>query len=256
MIQPARRGQPLITLVLLAVLAWTFGGLHVEKVDLAQRWPQAVVIFRLMFTETEWSYTYPDLVTKLVESLQMAIVGTGIAAVLAIPFGFLAARNMSARRWAPGLGKFLLNVIRTFPELILAIMFIKAVGPGPFAGVLAMGVHAIGFLGKLYAEVVEAIDPGVVEAMAASGASRAQIIWHGLIPQVLPEFASYAIYRFEIAMRSAAVMGMVGAGGIGTPLIFAVTSRDWGRVGVILIGVILLVTAIDALSSWLRSKLV
>lgn len=241
--------------VLALLYSWTLMGLEMHSVNLAERWPQAVRILQLMVAEIEWTYT-PDLLAKLRETVQIAVVGTTLAAVLAMPFGFWAAQHLAGARWVPASGKFVLNVIRTFPEIILAVMFIKAVGPGPFPGVLAMGVHSVGMLGKLYAEVVEAIDRDVLAAMSASGANRVQAIWHGILPQVLPEFASYAIYRFEINMRAAAVLGMVGAGGIGTPLIFAVLTRDWGRVGVILLGIIATVSVVDWCSAWLRSKLI
>lgn len=259
-----RRNATLLTLLaLVALYTWTITGLDLQEVDLAKRWHQATAIFRIMFTEPEWTYAwkcgdygcYSDLGQKLLETVQMALVGTSIGAVLAIPFGFLAARNVGGIKGSR-VGKFLLNAVRAFPEVVLAIMLLKAVGLGPFAGVLTMGIHSIGMLGKLYAEVVEAIDRDVLEAMAASGANRSQAIAYGILPQVLPEFASYAIYRFEINVRAASILGVVGAGGIGSPLIFAVTNRDWGRLGIILLGIVVVVAAVDFLSSYLRSKLV
>jgi phosphonate transport system permease protein len=246
---------PLWLLGTAALLWWTVAGLDVTVVNLAKRWPQAAKIFSLMVSEFETPYL-PEMSVKMLESVQMAIVGTGLAAVLAIPFGFLAAANMSAVRGQTGTGKFSLNAIRTFPELILAILFFKGLGPGPFAGIMAMGIHSIGMLGKMYAEVIEQIDPGPTEAMNSVGANRIQTIWFGIIPQVLPEFASYAIYRFEINIRAASVLGIVGAGGIGTPLLFSILQRQWGRVGVILFGIIVVVSVVDYLSSWIRKKLV
>ncbi|MDP2857917.1 MAG: ABC transporter permease subunit [Bacillota bacterium] len=111
-------------------------------------------------------------------------------------------------------------------------------------------------LGKLYAEVVEGIDKAPLEALAASGATRAQVVRYSVVPQVLPEFASQAIYRFETNMRAASILGLVGAGGIGTPLLFALYQHDWPRVGLILAGIIIVVTATDLVSSYLRSRLV
>lgn len=260
-----RRYQTFLVLAaVIFIYGWTFTGLDVETVNLSKRWPQATAIFERMITHTEWEFAWkcPDgrceseLGVALRETLQMAIIGTSLAAVFAIPFGFLAARNMFASARYPRLGKFILNAIRAFPEVLLAILLVKAVGLGPAAGAMTMAIHSIGMLGKLYAEVVESIDKGVQEAMYASGANPAQAIWFGVVPQVLPEFLSYSIYRFEINMRSATVLGIVGGGGIGAPLIFAVIQRDWGRVGMILLGIIALVAVIDTLSSWLRSKIV
>ncbi|MNI59617.1 Phosphate-import permease protein PhnE [compost metagenome] len=150
----------------------------------------------------------------------------------------------------------MLSVIRTFPEIVMAILFIKAVGPGSFAGVLALGLHSVGMLGKLFAEEVENMDSGQTEALLACGASKLQILWFAVIPQVLPGFLSYTLYRFEINLRSATILGVIGAGGIGTPLIFALSSRNWDRVGIILLGIIVMITLIDMISGAIRKKLV
>ncbi|HYF94278.1 MAG TPA: phosphonate ABC transporter, permease protein PhnE [Symbiobacteriaceae bacterium] len=248
-----RRWAPgFFTLVVLAVLYWAGAGLKTYTLDWRQTIPQSVRILDLMF-HPDWAYT-PSLALKLLETVQMALLGTLLASVLAVPFGFLAARNMGKK--FSYFGKFLLNAIRAFPEIILAIIFIKGVGPGPLAGIMAMGIHSIGMIGKLYAESVEAIDRGPTEAMLSVGANRIQQIWFGVIPQVLPEFSSYALYRFEINSRAATILGIVGAGGIGTDLIFAIQQRVWDRVGIILLGIIVVVTIIDVGSGWLRKKLV
>jgi phosphonate transport system permease protein len=138
----------------------------------------------------------------------------------------------------------------------MALLFIKAVGPGSFAGVLALGLHSIGMLGKLFSEEVEAIDPGPSEALAATGANKIQTLRLAVLPQVLPGFISYTLYRFEINLRSASILGIIGAGGIGTPLIFAMQSRDWERVGIILLGIIVMVVLVDMISGFLRKRVV
>jgi phosphonate transport system permease protein len=196
----------------------------------------------------------PEIIEKMIETLAIAYAGTLIAAILAVPFGFLAARNMSGG--FASVGKFMLNAIRAFPEIMLAIIFVASVGMGPYAGVLAIGIHSIGMLGKLYSEVIESIDMSVVEALKASGANRMQTMWHGVIPQVIPEFSSYAIYRFEIDVRASTVLGIVGAGGIGAPLILAANQRNWELVGMILIVIIVVVTVIDFVSSYIRNRIV
>lgn len=244
---------PLWTLVAVLAFYWAVSGLETHRVNLAETLPRAGKILGLMVSGFDWPYL-GELLLKLKDTVQMAILGTLLSSLLAVPFGFLAAQNMVRR--LSGVGKFLLSAIRTFPEIILAIVFIRGVGPGPLAGVFAMGVHSIGMLGKLYAEAVESIDRGPVEALTSTGASRAQQIWFAVIPQVLPEFASYALYRFEINSRAAAVLGVVGAGGIGTPLLFAIQRPAWGRVGIILAGIIVVVSIIDIGSGWLRRRLV
>jgi phosphonate transport system permease protein len=154
-----------------------------------------------------------------------------------------------------GLGKFLLNLIRTFPEILLAIAFISAVGLGPFAGVLAVGIHSIGMIGKLYAERIENIDKGAVEALTAVGASPALTFRHGVIPEVLPDFLSYALYRFDLNVRSAAVLGLVGAGGIGSLLGNLNLGGNYGGMGVVVLSIILTVIVVDFVSAKLRARL-
>lgn len=195
----------------------------------------------------------PEYAYYMFETLLIAYAGTLIAAVLAIPFGFIAARNMSK---ISGLGKWILNGIRAFPEIMLAIIFVAAVGMGPYAGVLAVGIHSIGMLGKLYAEVIESIDMKVLEALRANGANRLQVMWFGVIPQVIPQFSNYAIYRFEVDVRSSTILGVVGAGGIGAPLIIASMQRNWEQVGMMLIIIIVVVTIIDLISGTIRKRIV
>ncbi len=155
----------------------------------------------------DWSYVSlpdgEDLLHGLIDTLAIAILGTFISAFLSVPFAFWAATNMSSGKLTSGFGKFVLSFVRTFPELVMALLFIKAVGPGSFAGVLALGLHSIGMLGKLYSEGIENIDKGPTEALLATGANRFQILWYAVLPQVLPDFLSYTLYRFEINVRSA-----------------------------------------------------
>ncbi|GAA0383145.1 phosphonate ABC transporter, permease protein PhnE [Bacillus horti] len=196
----------------------------------------------------------PDYIGYMIETLAIAYAGTLIGAILAIPFGFLAARNMVGKK--AQIGKSISNAVRAFPEIMFAIIFVMSVGMGPYAGVLAIGINSIGMLSKLYSEVIESIDMSVVEALKASGANKIQTIWYGVIPQIIPEFSSYAIYRFEIDVRSATVLGIVGAGGIGAPLILAANQRNWEAVGMMLIIIIVVVTLIDYLSAFIRRRIV
>lgn len=195
----------------------------------------------------------PTYFGYMLETLAIAYAGTLIGAILAIPFGFLAATNVSKVPW---IGKWILNAIRAFPEIMFAIIFVAAVGMGPYAGVLAIGINSIGMLGKLYAEVIESIDMSILETLKANGANKLQTIWFGIIPQVIPEFSSYAIYRFEIDVRSSTVLGIVGAGGIGAPIIIASMQRNWEEVGMMLLIIILVVSIMDFMSTRIRKRLV
>lgn len=256
--KPSRIRFWLIALVVVAIYVWSITGIDLPKIK-STAGEFTIAIFNGLFSP-EWGYVYlpegEDLLRGLLDTLAIAVLGTVISAVLCIPFAFWSATNMSRSRWVSGSGKWVLIFIRTFPELVLAVMFIKAVGPGPYAGVLALGLHSIGMLGKLYSESIENMDKGPTEALTACGANRLQTLWFAVIPQVLPDFLSFTLYRFEISVRSAAILGIVGAGGIGTPLIFALEARGWSRVGIIILGIIVTVTIIDYISGYLRRKLV
>ncbi|MED4053501.1 phosphonate ABC transporter, permease protein PhnE [Niallia taxi] len=248
-----------IIVVLLALLyIWAFSGMPINDIkETAGQISKA--IFSGIF-HPDWDYVYlsdgEDLIRGLLDTLAIAILGTFISGILCIPFAFWAANNMSKGKTITSTGKFMLSFIRTFPEIVMAILFIKAVGPGSFAGVLALGLHSIGMLGKLFSEEIESLDMGPTEALTATGANRLQVLWFAVLPQVLPGFLSYTLYRFEINIRAAAILGVIGAGGIGTPLIFALSSRDWDRVGIILLGIIVMVTIIDAISGFLRRRII
>ncbi|UEG66153.1 phosphonate ABC transporter, permease protein PhnE [Weissella sagaensis] len=252
-------GPYLIAIVIALIFIWAFTGIPLSTVK-----PQAVSVTKSIIHglfHPEWSYVYTgdgeDLVSALIETLAIAFLGTFISAVLTLPFAFLAARTKKGF-FTPRstIGKVILTIIRVFPEIVLAIMFIKAVGPGAYAGVLAVSIHSIGMLGKLFSEAIENIDRGPNEAIIAAGGSTLDGLTLATIPAVMPEFMNYTLYRFEIAVRSAAILGIVGAGGIGAPLIFALQTRQWPKVGIILLGIIVMVTVIDFLSGQLRKRLV
>ncbi|WLD95339.1 phosphonate ABC transporter, permease protein PhnE [Alkalihalobacillus sp. AL-G] len=202
-------------------------------------------------------FTFAEKVLNyMMETLFIAFAGSFMAAILAVPFGFLAAANINRNPFFNTLGKWILNADRTFPEILLALIFVVAIGPGAFAGVLAIAIHSIGMLGKLYSEVIESIDMNVVEAMEANGANKIQIFFYGIMPQVIPEFMSYAIYRFEIDVRASTILGIIGAGGIGTLLVISSRNRNWDEVGMILLVIIIFVSVIDYFSSAVRKRIV
>ncbi|MGX6970138.1 phosphonate ABC transporter, permease protein PhnE [Vagococcus bubulae] len=210
--------------------------------------------------QPDWSFVYDgsgeDLISLLLLTICIAFLGTVLATILAIPLTLISAHNLwKSNIIVSKIGKFVCNVLRAFPELVYAIIFVKMVGPGPFAGVLAIGVHQIGMLGKLYTEEMEAMDEGLVESMTAVGANFWQTMFYTRFPQVMPTYMSLSLNHFEIAVRSAATLGLVGAGGIGAPMIFAIQSRAWDKVGIILFGIIITVFVIDTFTGYLRKKL-
>jgi phosphonate transport system permease protein len=195
------------------------------------------------------SWTLP-----LLDTLAMSVAGTAIAVLLSVPIGILAARNTSPHPAVYQLARGLLNLLRSIPELIMGIIFVAAVGFGALPGVLALGLHSIGMVGKFFAEAIEHADQAPVEAARAAGCSPLQVILHGIFPQVLPQMADTAIYRWEYNFRASTVMGMVGAGGIGFELMGSLRIMQYQEVSAILIVILFMVTMVDALSSGLRSK--
>ncbi|SET79864.1 phosphonate transport system permease protein [Oceanobacillus limi] len=245
----------LITVAVIALYVWTFLGINIDWGRAIERAIKNFGIVLPKLFSPDWA-ALGEVSEKILETIFIAFAGSLMAAILAIPLGFLAAQNMSGSRFVSGIGKWILSGIRAFPDLILAILFVVAVGPNAFAGVMAIAIGSTGMLGKLYSEVVESIDMKVVEAMEASGANKIQILFHGVLPQIIPEFLSYAIYRFEVDIRASSILGIVGAGGIGLMIMFAASNRNWNEMGLILLAIIVVVTVIDFFSAKIRRKIV
>lgn len=204
----------------------------------------------LLFNVTKQSVLY-----LLVQTVAIAFLGTIVGAIVSIPLAFLAASNIMPQP-VPWLVRLLLIVIRTIPALVYGLMFIRVSGPGPFAGVLTIGITSIGMLAKLYVDAIEELDTKVLESMTSIGCSTYEKIRFGILPQLMSVFLSVTIYRFDMNMREASILGLVGAGGIGAPLIFAMNSYEWNQVGSILIGLVVFILIIEFISNKLRAKLV
>ena len=187
-------------------------------------------------------------------TIQIALWGTVIAVVLAIPFGLLAARNI-APPWVVQPVRRLMDVLRSVNELVMGTIFLVAVGLGPFAGVMALALHTTGVLAKLFSEAVEAIDPQPVEGIRATGASPVEEVVWGVLPQVAPLWVSYALYRFESNARSATVLGLIGAGGIGQVLFESINGFAYRDTAAIALIIVVAVSLIDLLSQGIRKRL-
>ena len=209
---------------------------------------------RLMFRDPAWG-VIPHLLGSMWESISIAWLGTLIATVFSIPLSFLAAENLVGRPVA-WVTRQVFNVLRAIPELILAVAFIPVFGLTPTTGVIAIAVGSIGTLGKLCYEVVEGLDDGPIEAAEAVGSNSLQRLRWGVVPQVLPELTSFALYRFEVNIRASAVMGVVGAGGIGTDLSQYVDFGEWDRAGLALLVVIGATILVDSISGRIRRRIV
>ncbi|MDO4198925.1 MAG: phosphonate ABC transporter, permease protein PhnE [Erysipelotrichaceae bacterium] len=190
----------------------------------------------------------------LLETLAIAFLGTVIGTIFAIPLAFLCSRNI-APKWVNGICLTLVSFIRAFPSFMYAIMFVKAVGTGAFAGVLTMAIGSIGMLAKLIVEAIEDLNPGIIEALDAAGCSAFEKIRFGIIPQLSSNIVSTVVYRLDINVKNATVLGLVGAGGIGASLIQAIGRGDWGSTSSMLLGLIVMVLILEYFSTRMRKKL-
>ncbi len=194
-------------------------------------------------------------VEEMVITLQIAVWGTALAVVSAVPLGLLASANITPW-WIHQPVRRVLDAFRAINEMVFAMLFVVAVGLGPFAGVLALWVHTTGTLAKLFSEAVESIDPQPVEGIRSTGASALHEIVYGVIPQVMPLWISYTLYRFEANVRSASVVGMVGAGGIGVVLWEIIRGFRYAETAAVMIIIIVTVSVIDLISARIRKQMV
>lgn len=200
----------------------------------------------------DWSIT-KIIVVSTFETLMIALAGTVLGVLVAFPLGFLAASNV-APPWILHIVRWFLGLVRSIPLIVLAILFVVAVGLGPFPGALAIALHSVGMLAKFYAEEFETADPGVINAVSGTGASRLQTLRFGLIPQAVPQLISITIYRFEMNFRDATILGLVGAGGIGYYIQLYVRGFQYEKVSVLLIVIISVVTILDQITFRLRKS--
>ncbi len=188
-------------------------------------------------------------------TIQMALWGTFLALVIAVPLGLAGARNL-APVWIQQPVRRILDVLRSIPDLAIGAIFVVAVGLGPFAGVMALAVNTGGVLGKLFSEAVEAVEPGPIDGVRATGATPLQQIVWGVMPQVAPLWTSYALYRFESNARAATVLSLIGAGGIGQNLFDSINSFAFDQTSAIVIVIVVAVSIIDVISQLIRTRLV
>ena len=239
--------------VLLALLAGSWQGADLRPLDLIRDSGNMATYAADFFPPkfSDWRlYLQEMLIT-----VQIALWGTVLAVIFAVPLGLLSSSNM-APWWVYQPIRRLMDATRAINEMVFAMLFIVAVGLGPFAGVLALFVHTTGILAKLFSEAVESIDAQPVEGIRATGANALEEIVYGIIPQVLPLWISYSLYRFESNVRSASVVGMVGAGGIGVILWDIIRGFQYAETCAVMIIIIVTVTIIDVISARIRQSLI
>ena len=205
-------------------------------------------------TDLLFNLTTQGVPYLLLETICIAFLGTVVGAVISIPLAFISASNLTPAPVAFA-GRIIIMAIRTVPAFVYGLMFIRVTGPGAFAGLLTMSLCSVGMVSKMYIEAIEDLDVRVLESLDAAGCNTWQKIRYGILPQLMPNFASTAIYRFDINLRDATVLGLVGAGGIGAPLIFAMNAYRWNEAGSILAGLIVLVLIVEWISTRIRVKL-
>ena len=237
----------------LVVLAWVAWDTGADPVRLVRGIPWILDFLRRSIPPDP--SVLPAALAGALKTVEIALLGTAVAAALALPLGFLSARNVApAPLFQPA--RVVLNFFRSIDTLVYALVFVAAVGLGPFPGVLAVIAYTTTSLAKLYSEAIEGIEPGPVDAVTATGATRLQVLRYGVLPQVLPLFLSYVLYRLETNIRAATVLGFVGAGGIGFYLQTYLRMIDYRAASTVLLVTIAMVMIVDALSSKLRARLV
>lgn len=250
----SRRQYLLIGLLVLTAALWSAWGTEFNIPKLVRGIPLIIDLGDRMLPP-DFSIL-PDLMGPMLETLEMALLGTTIPIFFALPLAFLAAVNTSPNPVVSAVVRLLIGALRTVPELIWAMVLVTAVGLGPFPGVLALTLHSIGGLGKFYYEAIEATDPGVMEAMQAAGASRFKVIWYGVMPNIIPIMMSSTLFYWEYNNRASTVLGLVGAGGIGLALTHALQDFRYPEVVTCLILIVLILVVIDRLSAYLRARII
>lgn len=247
--------KALTTLFIVLVMVWAakginFSGIKGNGLEIAKN-----VISGIFHPNLDMLFDFKAGVPYLLlETVAIALIGTLIGSILAIPLAFISSSNIMPK-WVSAIGLFIIAALRTFPAFVYGLMFIRVTGPGAFAGVLTVSVVSIGMIAKLFIEAIEDLDTRILESLDAAGCNTFQKIRYGIIPQLFTDFVSTAIYRFEINIKDAAILGLVGAGGIGAPLIFAMNAFNWDKVGAILCGLVILVLIVEIASTKIRTKL-
>lgn len=248
-----RSRMPLIVAVIAAVL---YASILLTGFDLGiiiRRGNQFFVILKQIF-QPDFSY-FDKVVQPLLDTIKMSILGSVLGATLALPFSVVASTNINRSGWVVAVLRFLLNIIRTLPTLVIAKFAALIFGLGTFAGTVAITVFTFGVVSKMMYEAIETIDMGAFEAMESAGANKFQAFWTACFPQILPTYLSYCLYSLEMNIRAAAILGYVGAGGLGLLINERIGWRDYHGLGMVLLALFVVVFIIEKTSQYLRKKL-
>lgn len=235
------------------VVAWSVRSLDLPWEYFDDAGEQAMDLFTRM-VPPDWD-VLGGVLDALIETIHIATLGTIVTVFIAFPIAFLSARNTTINTTTWVIGRFILVASRSVNTIVWALLFVAIFGPGPVAGIWAIAFRSIGFMGKLVAEAIEEIDEGTVEAIEATGASRLQVLWIGILPQVLPVIYGTTVYRWDINIRESTVLGFVGAGGIGILLYSTMNLFRWEQVSVLMVAIFAVVVVSEFVSAAVRSRI-
>jgi phosphonate transport system permease protein len=240
------------------IYCWNLSG-----IDLTQFFQPAPTLGQILsdFVHIDLSQaTLPQVIQQLLITVFQAMLATTLGAIVAVPFSFLAARNLTGRSklsaWIFYLTRGLFNILRSIEALLYASIFVVWVGIGPFAGMMALAITTFGLLGKLFSEAIEEIDPGPIEAVTATGSNPLQVIGYAILPQIVPPFVSYLIYQWDINVRMATIIGFAGGGGIGLILNTFFGMLSYHKAGTVVLFIVIVVALMDFASAKLREQLI
>lgn len=242
----------LALLVAFVVFAWAWQALEI-RYEFVLTAPAEVEDLLMRMYPPDVGYSV-EIIDPMIETINIAVLGTGLSVLLSVPVAYLAAENTSPNRFTYLLGKFIVTFTRSVSVIIWALVLVVILGPGALAGVVAIGIRSVGFIGKLLAEAIEEIDPAQVEAIRAAGGTGLHTLLYGVVPQVKPAFVGITTHRWDINVRSSTVIGFVGAGGIGAELTAVLDFFRWDAALTILIAILIVVLTSEGISAYLRSK--
>jgi len=248
-----RSRTPLIVALIVAAIVLSFRMTEFNFAAIGRNFDKLLDLFVKLF-HPKWSY-FPKVVGPLVDTVKMSILGTLIGCLVGLPVAILASSNINKNAIVVSVFRFILALIRTIPTLVIALVFALIFGLGTFAGTLAIALFTFGIVAKMLYESIEVIDMGPFEAMEALGADKFQAFWSACMPQILPVYLSHSLYCFEMNVRASAILGYVGAGGLGIMINERIGWRDYNGLGMVLLTLFVVVVAIEFFSEYLRKKL-
>lgn len=248
-----RSRTPLILILLALAIIWS---LHMTGFDIGlvvRKFGKMLDLLKKIF-QPDWSF-FPKVVSPLLDTIKMSVLGTVIGCALALPVAILSSSNINHSIVIVSIFRFILGLIRTLPTLIIALVCALIFSLGTFSGTVAIAIFTFGIVAKMLFESIETIDMGPFEAMEALGANKFQAFWSACVPQILPVYLSHSLYCFEMNVRASAILGYVGAGGLGITINERIGWRDYNSLGMVLLTLFVVVVAIDFFSEYLRKKL-